>query len=188
MLPRIDTSPTASEAVRKQLRTVSEQASPVDFSPVSPLGSEGDTIESDASTISPISPETPLADLQWESSQENQQLRVIDEHLQGIRTQLQSHIKLLREAKQQTLDLQTERLSARLNSAKASRPNSSIAAAASKGGSLKQSRSYWSFTPEDQKLLDKQKRVQAGRDRGWMRARFDPSRYTMLADAALAEL
>jgi hypothetical protein len=185
MLPRIDTSPTVSEAVRKQLRTTSEQASPVDFSPVSPLGSEGDTVASDASTISPISPETPIADLQWGSSQDIQQLRLIDDHLQGMRNQLQSHIKLLREAKQRTLDLQTERLSARLNPAKASSLN---AVAASKGGSLQQSRSYWSFTPEDQKVLEKQKRVQAGRDRGWMRARFDPTRYTVLADAALAEL
>ena len=48
--------------------------------------------------------------------------------------------------------------------------------------------SYWSFTPEDQKVIEKQKRMQAGRERGWMRARFDRTRYVALADAALAEL
>jgi hypothetical protein len=184
MLPRIDTSPYASDAVRKQLRTHSEQASPVDFSPVSPLGSEGDTVTSDASTISPISPETPLG-LPWGDTDSGsiQAVRLIERHLQAMRTQLQSHLKLLQEAKQRALDEQTERLTAKLNSSKASTFNR-----VREGSRLQQSMSYWSFTPEDQKVLEKQRRVQAGRDRGWMRARFDPTRYDMLADAALAEL
>ena len=183
MLPRIDTSP-----VRKQLRTVSEQASPIDFSPVSPLGSEGDTVASDASTISPVSPETPYADMQWGGSKYDLQINSINDHLQGMRVQLQSHIKLLKEAKQRTLDLQTERLASRLNAAKRSKFGNVIEAAGSKGSNMQSTASYWSFTPEDQKVHEKQRMIQAGKERGWMRARFDPTRYTALADAALAEL
>ena len=184
MLPRIDTSPQASDAVRKQLRTHSEQTSPVDFSPVSPLGSEGDAVTSDAATISPISPKTPLG-LPWDDADSGsmQAVLLIESHLQAMRTQLQSHLKLLQEAKQRTLDQQTERLTAKLNANRASNFNR-----VREGSKLQQSMSYWSFTPEDQKLLEKQRRVQAGRDRGWMRARFDPTRYDVLADAALSEL
>lgn len=184
MLPRIDTSPNVSDAVRKQLRTVSENNSPVDdYSPVSPLGSEGDTVNSDA-TISPISPDTPLG-MQWDvaDSSNYQAIRLVESHLQAMRAQLQSHLKLLQEVKQRTLNEHTERLSARLNPEKAYRFNKVI-----QGGKLQSSMSYWSFTPEDQKVLERQKRVQAGRDRGWMRARFDATRYENLTDAALSEL
>lgn len=188
MLPRIDTSPTASDAVRKQLRTASEQASPVDCSPVSPLGSEGDTVTSDASTISPISPETPPGVLQWGApdSVDNPALRLVDAHLQAMRKQLHSHTKLLQEAKQRTLDQQAERLSAHLNLRKTNKFSS--ASEVLRSSKLQQSMSYWSFTPEDQKVLEKQRRIQAGRDRGWARARFDPTRYDRIADAALSEL
>lgn len=183
MLPRIDTSPSASSPVRKQLRTVSEQASPIDFSPVSPLGSEGDTVASDAATISPVSPETPYADIQWGLSTHDQHVNSVHHHLQGMRAQLQSHVKLLKEAKQRTLVLQTEQLASRFSSAKGGRM-----ASGSKGGKMQSTASYWSFTPEDQKVIEKQRRIEAGRERLWMRARFDRTRYVTLADAALAEL
>jgi len=130
-----------------------------------------------------VSPETPYADLPWGDSKRDQQLHSVNDHLQGMRAQLQSHIKLLKEAKQRTLDQQTERLASRLNHAKGSK-----LAGGWNNSKMQSTASYWSFTPEDQKVIEKQKRMQAGRERGWMRARFDRTRYVALADAALAEL
>ena len=192
-LPRLNTTASNGFPVWKQLLTRSEQVSPVDVeSPVSPLGSEGDSITSDASTISPISPETPMAGLQFgKSNQAITQLpstNRLNEHLQAMHVQLQSHMKLLQDAKQQTLETQAERSAARTAPDQGGKLTALIDAAGAKNKHLSQSRSYWSFTPEDVKVLEMQKRVEAGRQRGWMRKRFEPGRYVELADAALAEL
>ncbi|KAK3719027.1 hypothetical protein LTR37_004590 [Vermiconidia calcicola] len=190
-LPKLDTAPNGSP-VRKQLRTASEQASPVEDL-VSPLGSEGDSVESDASTISPISPATPIPEAQFMQTSSETDLETayfygVEYHLQAMRTQLNSHIKLLQDAKQKTLDIQTERSAARAAPGMGGRVISLNGASGATSKQLPQSRSYWSFQPQDLKAAEKFKRIEDGRNRGWSRRRFEPLRYRELAEAALAEL
>ena len=177
--------------------------SPVD-APVSPIGSEWAGFESDESTISPISPETPfggdddrmLGGLNGDGSTEDssrmtaaqKSISDLEEQLQGVRLQLQSHLKLLREAKQRTVDAQTQRSAARKAPTKSGQLASFLDASGTRAARLQQSHSFWSFTPEDVKLLEKQRRIEDGRRRGWMRARFDATRYSDLAERAMAEL
>ena len=194
-LPRLNTGSLSSSPVRKQLRTPSEQVSPIDspVSPVSPLGSEWDErdVTSDVSTISPVSPETPFAGdetLSPNAESSNQHVHATAEHLKGMRSQLETHIKLLREAKQRTQDVQAERAAARKAPNRGGQLTAFLDASGTRNRRIQQSQSYWSFTPEDIKLIEKQKRIQDGRRRGWMRARFDPTRYSNLADRAMAEL
>ena len=191
MLPKLNTDTSNGSPVRKQLRTASEQVSPVEDL-VSPLGSEGDTVASNASTISPITPEIPNGGLQPHELKSGDarllQLGALDYHLNGTRNQLESHIKLLQEARQQTLRMQAERSAARTAPNISGRLTALMDAAEFKNKRMPASRSYWSFTPEDVKVLEKQRRIQAGRERGWTRKRFDQVRYTELADTALAEL
>lgn len=191
MLPKLNTTTSHGSPIRKQLRTASEQVSPVE-PPVSPLGSEDFTFESDASTISPISPETPLIGKRFDGSSlqkyQDYDMTALSDHLQAMRVQLESHIKLIQEAKYRTLKAQAERSAARKAPNNGGMLTSMIDAASAKNKQLPQARSYWSFTPEDVKVLEEQRRIEAGRDRGWKRKRFDPTRYRELGDAALAEL
>ncbi|KAK3713255.1 hypothetical protein LTR37_008688 [Vermiconidia calcicola] len=190
-LPKLDTAPNGSP-VRKQLRTASEQASPVEDL-VSPLESEGDSVESDAATISPISPGTPVPEAQFiqrrsEMDLESAYFYRVEYHLQAMRTQLNSHIKLLQDTKQKTLDIHVERSTARAVPGTGGRANSDIDASRATSRQLPQSRSYWSFQPQDLKAVEKFKRIEDGRNRGWSRKRFEPLRYRELAEVALAEL
>lgn len=160
-LPRLQTSPLKSSAVRKQLLTPSEQASPEGspIAPVSPLGSEW--VASDASTISSLSPDTPVAERRVEflnpaTSREKSAER-LEAHLESMRAQLESHVRLLQEAKQQTIMIQSGRAAARM--APSTRTDRRI----------QQSHSFWSFTPVDDKTVERQRRIEAGRSRGWMR-------------------
>lgn len=179
-LSRLQTSWSRSSLVRKQLLTHSEQASPVGspIEPVSPLGS--DSVASDASTISSLSPETPVANHQGEildlKIQDQRSVQQLAAHIEGMRSQLETHIRLLQDAKQQTIKIQSERAVARM------------APMAMTDRRIQQSHSFWSFTPVDIKAIERQRRIEAGRKRGWMRARFDPTRYRRLAEKALAEL
>ncbi len=191
-LPRLDTSSQHSSPHRKQLLTPSEQASPVDSpaSPVSPLGSEGESAMSDTSTISPVSPDTPYAS--WRSTMdpseyvaELQYYRLFGSHLQAMRTQIQSHLRLLRVAKLKTSDAQAERSLAHATN---DRRAKEIAKSKTNERGLASGPSYWSFSPEDVRVVEKQNRIQAARAREWKRERFDPRRYQELADAAIAEL
>lgn len=58
----------------------------------------------------------------------------------------------------------------------------------STGKKMQATKSFWLFTPDTTKSSDKQKRIEAGRQRGWKRERFQPGRYNLLAERALAEL
>lgn len=160
-LPRLQTTPSKSLAVRKQLLTASEQASPEGspIAPVSPLGSEW--VASDASTISSLSPDTPIAERPIEflipENSEGARADRVEAHLEALCTQLESHIRLLQEAKHESIKIQSERAAVRLSpSTGASRR-------------IQQSRSFCSFTPADDKAIERQRRIEAGRSRGWMR-------------------
>jgi hypothetical protein len=192
LLPRLDTNSQTGSPVQKQLRTASELTSPIE-SPVSPLDSDGDSVISDSSTISPVSPETPYGS--WWSSRnhdqyqaEQQYLRLVGAHLQAMRTQLQSHLNLLHAAKLKTSDTQSERSLAHATNDRRMKEMSSKSQPGANGNSLPSERSYWSFTPEDVRIVEKQNRIQAGRAREWKKERFDPTKYRDLADAALSEL
>ena len=197
-LPRLNTTsslgspqptpPRQSSPVRKQLRFPDEEWSPdLPESPVSPLGSA--YVSSDDTAISPISPSTPIdtksgADFAREpeisSSSFSSTMNPISSHLQALHSQIETHISLLEEAKQRTLTAQAER-ETKNNMRKV--PASKAAA-----GGMPQSRSFWLFTPEDMKVAEKQRRMEEGRQRMWMRVRFDPGRYQGLAERALGEL
>ncbi|KAK5124180.1 hypothetical protein LTR85_001883 [Meristemomyces frigidus] len=56
------------------------------------------------------------------------------------------------------------------------------------GKRVPQARNYWSFTVEEVKAEEKQKRIREGRERGWARERFRAEKYQELAERALAEL
>ena len=113
---------------------------------------------------------------------------LLSDHLHGMRRQLESHIKLLQDTRQQTLNIQAERSAARADPRKSGKLTALIDAAGTKNQHTPPSVNYWSFTPEDVKVLELQKRVEAGRARVWRRKRFEPGRYMELAEAALAEL
>lgn len=119
----------------------------------------------------------------------------LDQHVLGMHEQLLTHLEMLRELKQNTLQAQAERASVRATSA----PTSQIvhcdkekgerrAFSSLSGNKMPQSRSYWSFTPPEVKQTEKQKRIEAGRGRDWERVRFQPGRYVQLAERALSEL
>jgi hypothetical protein len=184
-LPRLNTTPRLSSPVRKQLRTTSEQASPIE-SPVSPLDSEDESFLSDAETLSPVSPDTPYPP--WGDPKQQPHFQLVNDHLRAMQVQLQSHLRLLQNAKQKTADIQAERSVAHSLNNKKSKTTSSNNLATIEQKRLPTGRSYWSFTPEDVRIVEKQNRIQAGRARDWRRERFDPQRYQHLADAALAEL
>lgn len=192
-LPRLDTACWSGSPVRKQLRSPSEQVSPID-SPVSPLGSDWDAHDgaSDDATISPVSPNTPLVDENIGQSDEadpmQRSVSVVEAHFSGVHSQLESHIKLAHEEKERILRIQAERAAARKDPTLGGGLTAFLDATSAKDKRIQQTHSYWSFTPEDVKVLEKQRRIVAGRKRGWMRARFDPTRYQELADKAVAEL
>ena len=148
-----------------------------------------------------------------QNSPDSRELRVGD-HLSALRSQLSSHISMLNSAKQATISTQAARAAERslANTAptngaplvtlranvggtySSSRPGSSTSSSkhdsviSNDGKRMPQTRSYWSFTPTDIKADEKRRRVEAGRQRGWVKDRFKAERYRELAERALAEL
>lgn len=203
-LPRLNTAsslpspqqtpPPLSSPVRKQLRSPDEQEwsdAGLPHSPVSPLGSV--FMPDDEGTISPISPSTPV-DLTGEeyfssspvlapSAPGGDASFAFTEHLNAFRMQIDKHIDLLHQARLRTSAAQAER-AVRNNFRKVPAEKASRLS----GGRLQQGRSFWLFTPQDIKAMDKQRRIEDGRQRMWSKPRFDPTRYQELADKALAEL
>ncbi|KAK1819308.1 hypothetical protein LTR12_006255 [Friedmanniomyces endolithicus] len=219
-LPKINTRSGWDSPSRHLPSSISEEWSSSPPSPVSPLGIS-DTV-SDASTVSPISPETPVRATASEFSHqtpEAQDRGTEDEtpdenshdiHVQAMRTQIATHLRLLEQETQRTLTAQTKRALERASTAPTtgtplapvrgsldgagagmSRPSSSGSKHDSVVGESKRlsaSRSYWSFTPVDVKAEGLRKRVKGGRERGWARERFGRERYVGLAERALGEL
>lgn len=98
------------------------------------------------------------------------------EHLTGMHAQIKTHITLLQRAALATTIAQAERASRLTKSSKSpmTRPP--------------HSKSFWSFTPVDVRVDDRQKRIEEGRARGWERQRYRSERYQALAEKALEEL
>ncbi len=221
-LPRINTRRAWESPSRNLPSSISEEWSSSPPSPVSPLGIS-DTV-SDASTVSPISPETPVRAMAHgtirqtpeahdhgnEDEDEAPDHHSQNLHVRAMRTQLETHLRLLEQETQRTLTAQTKRASERASTAPTtgtplapvrgsldgagagiSRPSSSGSKHDSVVGESKRlsaSRSYWSFTPVDVKAGGLRKRIKEGRERGWARERFGRERYVSLAERALGEL
>ncbi|KAK3117515.1 hypothetical protein LTR53_001032 [Teratosphaeriaceae sp. CCFEE 6253] len=209
-------------------------------SPVSPLR-YGDTVSYDSPvTVSPVSPQTPQLSptsnydtaIEIQGPDEIDSIRCgnavheplprspedgkhdrILEHLDALRVQLQTHLRLLAHARQATITAQSQPtvspattalaprsppppLHTRSTAAHAafSRPSTadskhdSLTDTRTKGTTLGREHSYWSFTPVDVRAEALRARVQAGRARGWARERFEGARYRDLAERAVGEL
>jgi hypothetical protein len=100
----------------------------------------------------------------------------LSEHLDGLHTQIKTHIGLLHRAKLATTVAQADR---------ACRSRTSDYTPQKR---MPQSKSFWSFTPVDVKLAETQNKIEEGRASGWQRKRYRPERYDALVDNALAEL
>ncbi|KAF2719973.1 hypothetical protein K431DRAFT_313761 [Polychaeton citri CBS 116435] len=126
------------------------------------------------------------------------------ENISAIRSQLQRHVELAKQARLVTLTIQASRPASRMASVRYDQYGTSDR---SEGSNLRtvssplqrsrygmevspipQVRSFWSFTPGNQKEAEKSRRIEAGRKRSWVKPRFNNERYVSLADAALAEL
>jgi hypothetical protein len=103
-------------------------------------------------------------------------LNRLPEHLDGMRMQLTTHINLLHRAKLATTVAQAKRASRAQAPAHASQKR------------LPKSKSFWSFTPVDVKVAEKERKIEEGRARAWARKRYDPRKYEALVENALAEL
>jgi hypothetical protein len=108
--------------------------------------------------------------------EEDMDLTLLSEHLDGMRKQINTHINLLRRAKLATTVAQAER---------ASRAQAPALAPQKR---IPKSKSFWSFTPTDVKIAEKERKIEEGRARGWVRKRYDPWKYEALVENALAEL
>ena len=108
--------------------------------------------------------------------EQDMDLTCLSEHLDGMRKQVNTHINLLRRAKLATTVAQAERASR------------SQAPALAPQKRLPKSRSFWSFTPADVKVAEKEEKIEEGRARRWERKRYDPGKYEALVVNALAEL
>jgi hypothetical protein len=100
----------------------------------------------------------------------------LSEHLDGMHTQIKTHIGLLHRAKLATTVAQADRACRSRTSGYTPRKR------------MPQSKSFWSFTPVNVKLAERQKKIEEGRASGWQRKRYKPERYDALVDNALAEL
>jgi hypothetical protein len=113
----------------------------------------------------PVEPTEPALDLTR-----------LSEHLEGMHTQIKTHIGLLHRAKLATTVAQADR---------ACRARTSGCTPQKR---MPQSKSFWSFTPVNVKLAERQKKIEQGRASGWERKRYSPEKYDALVDNALAEL
>ncbi|KAI6911384.1 hypothetical protein KC318_g4969 [Hortaea werneckii] len=130
-------------------------------------------------------------------------------HLEAMRLQLDSHLEMLERAKDETVAKQRQRENQRRKIGGASSTSPSLSytrssngrgqscsssnsgphiAGGSGNGRIQQMRSFWSFEPAAITADEKRRRIQAGRQRGWMRERFRAERYQELAEKAMAEL
>jgi hypothetical protein len=100
----------------------------------------------------------------------------LSEHIDGMHKQIKTLVSLLHSAKLATTVAQAERAS-RVMSTRHTQQKC-----------LPQSKSFWSFTPVNVKLAEKQKKVEEGRARGWERKRYRSERYEALMEDALSEL
>ncbi|TKA23077.1 hypothetical protein B0A50_07394 [Salinomyces thailandicus] len=187
-------------------------------SPVSPLRSnDGDISEnSTISPISPDTAfhHYKDGDASFQSSPDEESVgdtvahreRTVAEHLVATQVQLISHLSMLEKARDATISTQKARAAQRAtstaptvgtplprisgnnmlrSSGMASKQDSVISADSRR---IPQTRSFWSFKPADVKAEEKRARIEAGRQRGWVKERFQPGRYQELAEKAMAEL
>ncbi|TKA73173.1 hypothetical protein B0A55_07400 [Friedmanniomyces simplex] len=215
-LPRLNTRSNWDSPSRRLPSSISEEWSSPPPSPVSPMGF-GDAV-SNASTVSPISPETPVrvsvpdissAPKVRDHGEESHEYLHTNDQVQAMRTQLETHLRLLEHETQRTLSAQTKRAAEHTPTAPTtvtplapvrgsldgastvSRPGSSASKHDSVLGEPKRlsaSRSYWSFTLVDVKAEELKKRISEGRERVWARERFGREKYVGLAERALGEL
>ncbi|GAB7335240.1 hypothetical protein MBLNU13_g07654t1 [Cladosporium sp. NU13] len=120
--------------------------------------------------VTPPLEQTPAPD------EQEMDLTRLSEHLDGMRKQINTHINLLRRAKHATTIARAER---------ASRFQAPALAPQKR---LPKSKSFWSFTPADVKMAEKERKIEEGRARGWARKRYDPGECEALMENALAEL
>jgi hypothetical protein len=113
----------------------------------------------------PVEPAEPTLDLTR-----------LSEHLEGMHTQIKTHIGLLHRAKLATTVAQADRACRARTSGYTPQKR------------MPQSKSFWSFTPVNVKLAERQKKIEQGRASGWERKRYSPEKYDALVDNALAEL
>jgi hypothetical protein len=179
---------------------------------VSPIATDGlEGRSSGVSTASACTPRTPIQSKPFDPPEPEQFAReqaVVDEemvvrftsHLSALRTQLEKHITSVQRAREQAQTAQIKRASMRLStigggpgghknkdSSPTGRP-SAVAKPPTPPKSLHKTRSFWSFAPEDQKVNERLRRIEAGRERKWQRTKFDPKRYQTLCENALMEL
>ncbi|KXT08737.1 hypothetical protein AC579_8529 [Pseudocercospora musae] len=226
ILPRLSTAEqTSSRPASSYLAYASMQSehirSPV--SPVSPISWADSDGHSDDTPVSPISPHTPqppapppvyhepaynepipstcvIQEAPDGGLDEAALLRFTD-HINAMRCQIEAHLTMLYNSKDQLYQLQKEKKAAAEARMGAAMPESARDSGkyflsspapsrdrSPEAKSIPQSSSYWSFVPEDVKVDEKKARIEAGRERKWARKRFDPTRYQELAEKALAEL
>lgn len=197
-LPYVGLMPSRSKIPQPPRGTVSptRQAGTLRLrggSPVMSNRSVGGTV--DHTPVPPTLPLTsgPSGDVPKHAIVAHVDVRRLDEHLMGMRKQLNSHITLVQQSKLRTTIAQAERTVARstppISTDLRDVSNQFIDKNLKTGKkSMQPSRSYWSFTPEDFKSSEKKRRIDAGRARGWQRNTFRPERYMALAEKALAEL
>lgn len=171
-------------------------------SPVSPLGSV--CAISETSTISPVSPTTPV---QTSPMRGNTPTPIINRvydlrisgHLEALRIQLETHLTMLDGARAETFQVQSDRAVSRLAAPRTTPQLAPLHQRANEQGNpgegenrgsrrITPSRSYWSFKPEEVRVDEMQRRIQAGREKGWQRQRFSAQKSMELAEKALAEL
>jgi hypothetical protein len=119
---------------------------------------------------------TPPIEQTLVREEQDMDLTHLSDHLDGMRKQINTHINLLRRAKLATTVAQAER---------ASRAQAPALAPQKR---IPKSKSFWSFTPTDVKVAEKERKIEEGRARGWARKRYDPGKYEALVENALAEL
>lgn len=177
--------------------------------PVSPISRRHSSrYSSDILRTSAVSPLTPTHDRHDSVSsdgaiQEALCLRLND-HLDSMRMQLETHITLVQQTKEQLRDFQTERAlskrTANIDTLSGTLPTNITRDARRAScayeqeplisSSLPRARSYWSFVPDDAKAAEKSRRIRDGRERKWERRteRFDARKYQNLCERALDEL
>jgi hypothetical protein len=119
---------------------------------------------------------TPPIEQTLEPEEQDMDLTCLSDHLDGMRKQINTHISILRRARLATTIAQAERASR------------SQAPALAPQKRLPKSKSFWSFTPADVKIVEKERKIEDGRARGWARKRYDSRKCDALMENALAEL
>lgn len=119
---------------------------------------------------------TPPIEQTLGPEKQDMDLTHLSEQLDGMRKQINTHINLLRRAKLATTVAQAERASCTQAPTKAPQKR------------IPKSKIFWSFTPTDVKMAEKERKIEEGRARGWVRKRYGPGKYEALVENALAEL